>query len=377
MTLVIRGNPNPKTKFLKALLSFIQNPRPQVPALNLVKMLLELIIDNGIIDVQSGLQMSVAYGFGIKISSLPDRPDLTYPIDQIVAGEIGESTFTVTSIEDKDVYAAVNGLLEILVARNIFEHSTANLILATFKITGRGQLNAADVAYPLTASSVTSIRVNANDQCRQRFITILTSVINATSNTKLVSALLTLLMDSGVINMQTAYNIMMAFRIGGQIQFQPKPKVIEPTLTGGQDPGQNMIIDSTVTINQVVQDVKPLIKRLSELIVNAQLWQQTTANNFLTTFNIQSGGSTITANNVGQLQLGGKKAASQKFIRNLTPLLYNPSATTNLNVLVKIMTEFLLDNSIIDYNSAVKFLVAYGVGNNVNVQYNPVSTTYG
>jgi hypothetical protein len=319
--------------------------------------------------------MSVAYGFGIKISYLPDRPDVAYPLTDIVAGEIGESTFTVTTVEEKDVYGAVNGLLEIMVAKNILDVSAATSILATFKISGRGQFNAA--AYGLTVSSVSSIRINANEACRQRFITLLTSLINAPSNTKLVSALLTVLMDSGTINMQTAYNIMMVFRIGGQIQFQPKPKIIEPTLTGGQDPGSNMIIDSTVTINQVVQDVKPLIKRLSELIVNAPLCHQTVANNILTTFNIQTGGSTITANNVGQTVIfSGKVAASQKFIRNLTPLLYNPTASNNLNVLVKIMTEILIDNAIIDYHSAVKFLVAYGVGNNVNVQYNPISTNY-
>jgi hypothetical protein len=318
--------------------------------------------------------MTVAYGIGIKIESLPDRPDPTYSIDQIVAGEIGESTCSVTQVDEKDVSAAVNGLLEILVVKNIIDVSVANSILATWKISGKGRFDAN--AYALTVSSVLTIRINANDQCKQRFTASLSALINSPSSMKLISSLLTILMDSGTINMQTAYNIMTTFRIAGQLQFKPTPKVTEPKLVGGTDPGQNMIIDSTVTINQVVSDVKPLIKRLTLLVVGAPLCTQTVANHILTTFNIQTGGTVLTSATISQyLKFSGKATASQKFIKNLTPLLYNPAG--NLNGLVKIITELLLDNAVIEYQSTVKFLVAYGVGNHINVDFKPINNGNG
>jgi len=53
----------------------------------------------------------------------------------------------------------------------------------------------------------------------------------------------------------------------------------------------------------------------------------------------------------------------------LKPLLSNPSASSSLSVLVKILAELLIDNAVYDHNGIAQFLVAYGVAVEIRVEY--------
>jgi len=148
-------------------------------------------------------------------------------------------------------------------------------------------------------------------------------------------------------------------------------QVKEPPLLPAKIPA-NMRVESSVSITQVLGDLKPLVKRLVELNVQAKNLPQSVANNLLTTFNVQPGGTQLSPAVLSLLQIGGQVDAAKKFRKNLVPLVANPSGANSLRGLVDILTELLIDNAIYDHNSLLKFLVAYGVGAQVQIQYIPI-----
>jgi hypothetical protein len=298
----------------------------------------------------------------------PETPEPTFPIQKIVPGEVGESTIVIGTIDEKTIPVFVNTMLEFLVVKNIIDVPTANRILVTFKITGKGRFNTAG-AQPLTPETISTLPIRADPKTKQRFIELLTVLIANPVPTKIAHFLLTILLDSGTINMKTADTIMTVYRITGKIRFEVIEAVEEPPLVPGKDPGANKVHDSTVTITQVTGDLPPLIKRLTDLNVNAKIMSPTVKADFLTTFSLSVGGTPITPATVAKLTLGGKAQARNKFVKNLTPTLSTPTAPAHQKTLVKILMELLLDNAAIDYasNSLGKFAAAYGVGTSTRV----------
>jgi len=203
-------------------------------------------------------------------------------------------------------------------------------------------------------------------------------------------------------------------QIQGQV-IQVLGDIKEPALNKPQLPGTGLRINSVITIKQIVseQNLRILIKRLIELNVQANIIPQSVAVRILVTFKIQSGGgSSLTAadfdhgkghsgshekghqggshgkghpgghhNNGKQhgghsggkpgfgLKIGGHFEARHKFIVALKSLVSNPSASSSLSVLVKILAELLIDNAVYDHNGIAQFLVAYGVAVEIRVEY--------
>jgi hypothetical protein len=120
--------------------------------------------------------------------------------------------------------------------------------------------------------------------------------------------------------------------------------------------------------------LKPLVKRLVELNVQAKLIPQAFGNNLLTTFNVQPGGSALNPKAVTDAFLTGTTTSSEKFKNNLNKLLPNSASPDSLKGVVKVLVEYLIDNYVYDLNSLLQFLVAYGVGAEIDVQYIQMKT---
>lgn len=157
-TIVIGGDSVPKEKFLKVFISILQNPKPASSLTVLIKSLFELLIDNGVIAVNTATQIAVRFRKDLQNTSVrimtaaisilgivisvrvvklvqPQKPAKpSFPNDRLVPGQPSVSTVTITQVLfPEHVPLLINRLLVILVEKRILEISTVNRVLVTFR----------------------------------------------------------------------------------------------------------------------------------------------------------------------------------------------------------------------------------------------------
>jgi len=372
---VIHGNPKPREKFFKNFIT-LWAQKPQHPEQPLAKILLELLIDNGAIDLQTATNLAVTYTIQIQIQSTPEKQEVVEP--SLKPGPRPEkdkqidSTVTIKQVVG-DLKSLIKRLVELAEKANIIPLSVGTNILTTFNVQPGGT--------PLNPSTVTRVTLGGIPEAAKKFIKHLTPLVanpsSPDSQKFLVKILAELLIDNYVYDYTSIAALLQAYGVGSTIDVQfiiitVKPDGGDPNgpqLLPGKRPPSGTEIHSTVSITQVTKDLKPLIKRLVELNVQANLIPQSVAANLLTTFNVQPGGSPLSGPLVALIKLGGVPEASQKFIKGLTPLVQNPSSPNSQSGLVKILTELLIDNAVYDHNSLLNFLVALGVGAQIRVEF--------
>lgn len=167
-------------------------------------------------------------GLSIHIQIAPELPEPEFSIEEVQQGEPGESTVFVRHADVKAIPTAVSTMLEILVVRSIIDVPAADSILATFRkafpfagisnaygflslflgVPSRGRFKP-EKASPL--KSVTVIQIRAEEKPRQRFITDLSPLLANPQPDKLIQVLVTLLLDTGSINLATAQKLFSVF----------------------------------------------------------------------------------------------------------------------------------------------------------------------
>jgi len=336
---------------------------------------------NSVYDYNSLLQFLVAYGVGADINvqyvpvGLPPQEFKEPPLNKGQVpkdGSFVDSTVTVKQVT-KDLKPLVKRLVELNEQAKLIPQSFGNNLLTTFDVQPGGS--------PLNPKAVTDAFLTGTTTSSEKFKNNLNKLLpNSASPDSLkgvVKVLVEYLIDNYVYDINSLVQFLAAYGVGSEIDVQyiqmktkPADAGKEPALQPAKVPA-NMRVESSVGITQVLADLKPLVKRLVDLNVQAKNIPQSVANNLLATFNVQAGGSPLSAAMVGLLQIGGQVEAAKKFTKGLVPLVGKASDPNSLRGLVDILTELLIDNANYDHNSLLQFLVFYGVGAQVQIQYIP------
>lgn len=163
----VGGNPNPKKKFLINFIPLLANPKSPDTPKRLLKTILELVIDNGIVDLPTATQIVVKFGtmshfdvgyskliilfigVGIQVQSRPDSPsgpdgpdgpdgpsqqEPVFPDNKLNPGQPSDSTVVISQVvRPENLPSFINRLLQILVNKGVIDQPTANRILITFR----------------------------------------------------------------------------------------------------------------------------------------------------------------------------------------------------------------------------------------------------
>lgn len=157
-TIIVGGDDKPRDKFLNAFITLLQSPKAPTSTTSLIKILFELLLDNGVVNVNTAVQIAVKFrrtrkpllprhavqralvsgvAISIRIVKLaqpakPAKP--SFPDDKLVPGQPSNSIVTITKvIYPEHVPLLVIRLLDILVDKKVLDVPTSNRILFTFR----------------------------------------------------------------------------------------------------------------------------------------------------------------------------------------------------------------------------------------------------
>jgi len=374
----------------------------------IARILLEFILDNGLLAPEQAGQMTAKFGVRITVTTTQPPQPITVHLCRVTSLKVRAEALPKFIVK----------ILEKLVAKSIIPVKTAVNILKTFSIPPSGFL-AKYVGKPIT--SVTTIKVSGAPLPKAKFINVLIKeLVNGELPqgedplAALARLLLELAIDNDVFTIDNVSTFTNTFGITIRVEKKPVPDdddvfdlpepdpetpepeedsdelpekipeppvVIQPPPPPGPRPTLPAPVHTTesktsfdVTISESINDDNaPFVNTVLELVVNKGIFSADVANSILATFDVKGGskfagnGAELNPTSIEALRIGGNGDASAKFLKallkvyrdKLSRVAYPPSHFQLQTV--KIVLELALDNEVIDYQAAANLLGQNGI----------------
>jgi len=293
--------------------------------------------------------------------------------------EFSDVTIGESIAEDDSIF--VNNLLDLLVKKSILDEPTSSRILVTFKIKGVNRNT--DGAEAFTKESISDASVKGDADAQKKFVARISGLLDNTEKREknVIGYLLELVLDNQLIEGNAAaqfaadagYSIdikITTVQTGsedGDVDVAVRPKLqSKPQIKKKhkeQRPQKKCSRTMTFQNPSNDDDLPKFINFLIEILVNTNVFDESTAGDILTTFDVeptgnQPAGTMLSLTTINTVKIRAHRIARKKFFTFVVSHLTTPKPLTDL---VVSLLQLLIDNGNINPDDATKLAKTHNI----------------